>query len=81
MDLHEADDFILEKMMMWSAPRSPPPKKKTKKPSPNLKNCGAKEEVMLQLLTDAKRPGPEADHSLPSRAKAKNAWSYTSTPS
>jgi hypothetical protein len=27
-----------------------------------------------------KRPGREADHSPPSCAKVKNAWSYTSTP-
>jgi hypothetical protein len=27
-----------------------------------------------------KRPGREADHSLPSNADVKNAWSYTSTP-
>jgi hypothetical protein len=27
-----------------------------------------------------KRPGREADHSPPSSAKVKNAWSYTSTP-
>jgi len=27
-----------------------------------------------------KRPGREADHSLPSSEEAKNAWSYTSTP-
>jgi hypothetical protein len=27
-----------------------------------------------------KRPGGEADHSPPSSAEAKNAWSYTSTP-
>jgi hypothetical protein len=27
-----------------------------------------------------KRPGREADHSPPSSAKIKNAWSYTSTP-
>jgi hypothetical protein len=26
-----------------------------------------------------KRPGREADHSLPSSAEVKNAWSYTST--
>jgi len=26
------------------------------------------------------RPGREADHSLPSSAEVKNAWSYTSTP-
>jgi hypothetical protein len=28
-----------------------------------------------------KRPGREADHSPPSNAQVKNAWSYTSTPS
>jgi hypothetical protein len=28
-----------------------------------------------------KRPGREADHSHPSNAVVKNAWSYTSTPS
>jgi hypothetical protein len=27
-----------------------------------------------------KRPGREADHSRPSSAEVKNAWSYTSTP-
>jgi hypothetical protein len=27
-----------------------------------------------------KRPGRESDHSPPSRAKVKNAWSYNSTP-
>jgi hypothetical protein len=27
-----------------------------------------------------KRPGREADHSLPSSVEVKNAWSYTSTP-
>jgi hypothetical protein len=27
-----------------------------------------------------KRPGREADHSPPSSAEVKNAWSYTSTP-
>jgi hypothetical protein len=27
-----------------------------------------------------KRPGREADHSLPSSSQVKNAWSYTSTP-
>jgi len=26
-----------------------------------------------------KRPGPEADHSPPTSAEIKNAWSYTST--
>jgi hypothetical protein len=28
----------------------------------------------------AKRPGREADHSPPSSAEVKNAWSYTTTP-
>jgi hypothetical protein len=27
-----------------------------------------------------KRPGSEADHSLPYRAEVKNTWIYTSTP-
>jgi len=27
-----------------------------------------------------KRPGREADHSLPSSSRSKNEWSYTSTP-
>jgi hypothetical protein len=31
-------------------------------------------------LPGVKRPGREADHSSPSSAKVKNAWSYTSTP-
>jgi hypothetical protein len=31
-------------------------------------------------LLGEKRPGDEADHSTPSRAESKNAWSYTSTP-
>jgi hypothetical protein len=39
----------------------------------------------IQWVTDAlslgvKRPGREADHSPPSIAEVKNAWSYTSTP-
>jgi hypothetical protein len=29
---------------------------------------------------DKKPPGREADHSSPSSAEVKNAWSYTSTP-
>jgi hypothetical protein len=29
---------------------------------------------------EIKRPGLEAGHSPPSRAKVENAWSYTSTP-
>jgi hypothetical protein len=32
------------------------------------------------LSLGVKRPGREADHSLPSSADVKNAWSYTSTP-
>jgi hypothetical protein len=32
------------------------------------------------LSLGVKRPGHEADHSLPSSAEVKNAWSYTSTP-
>jgi hypothetical protein len=32
------------------------------------------------LSLGVKRPGREADHSPPSGAEVKNAWSYTSTP-
>jgi hypothetical protein len=32
------------------------------------------------LSLGVKRPGREADHSPPSSAEVKNAWSYTSTP-
>jgi hypothetical protein len=32
------------------------------------------------LFPEAKLPGREADHSRPSSAEVKNAWSYTSTP-
>jgi hypothetical protein len=32
------------------------------------------------LSLGVKRPGREADHSPPSSADVKNAWSYTSTP-
>jgi hypothetical protein len=32
------------------------------------------------LPSGVKRPGREADHSPPSSAEVKNAWSYTSTP-
>jgi hypothetical protein len=31
-------------------------------------------------FSGVKRPGSEADHSPPSSAEVKNAWSYTSTP-
>jgi hypothetical protein len=31
-------------------------------------------------FSGVKRPGCEADHSPPSSAEVKNAWSYTSTP-
>jgi hypothetical protein len=34
----------------------------------------------IQWIAEVKRPGREADHSPPSSAEAKNAWSYTSTP-
>jgi hypothetical protein len=32
------------------------------------------------LFLEVKRPGLEADHSHPSSAEVKNAWSYNSTP-
>jgi hypothetical protein len=32
------------------------------------------------LSPEVKRPGREADHSLPFSAEVKNAWSYISTP-
>jgi hypothetical protein len=32
------------------------------------------------LFLGVKRPGREADHSPPSSAEVKNAWSYTSIP-
>jgi hypothetical protein len=32
------------------------------------------------LFLGVKRPGREADHSLPSSAEVKNAWNYTSIP-
>jgi hypothetical protein len=35
--------------------------------------------VPESLSLGVKRPGREADHSLPSSAEIKNAWSYTST--
>jgi hypothetical protein len=36
--------------------------------------------VLGALSSGVQRPGREADHSLPSSAEVKNAWSYTSTP-
>jgi hypothetical protein len=36
--------------------------------------------VQGALSLGIKRPGREADHSPPSSAEVKNAWSYTSTP-
>jgi hypothetical protein len=36
--------------------------------------------VLGAISLGVKRPGSEADHSLPSNAEVKNAWSYTSTP-
>jgi hypothetical protein len=38
------------------------------------------QRVTWALSLEANRPGREADHSLPSSAEIKNAWSYTSTP-
>jgi len=35
---------------------------------------------MVLLTPGAKRPGRETDHSNPSSAQVKNAWSYASTP-
>jgi hypothetical protein len=32
------------------------------------------------LSLGAKRPEREADHSIPSGAKVRNVWNYTSTP-
>jgi len=34
----------------------------------------------IQWVPGVKQLKHEADHSAPSRAKVKNAWSYTSTP-
>jgi hypothetical protein len=36
--------------------------------------------VLGALSLGVKRPEREADHSPPSSAEVKNAWSYTSTP-
>jgi hypothetical protein len=36
--------------------------------------------VPRALSVGVKRPGREADHSPPSSAEVKNAWSYTCTP-
>jgi hypothetical protein len=36
--------------------------------------------VLEALSLGVKRPGRETDHSPPSTAEVKNAWSYTSTP-
>jgi hypothetical protein len=36
--------------------------------------------VQGTLFLGVKRPGREADHSSPSTAEVKNAWSYTSSP-
>jgi hypothetical protein len=37
-------------------------------------------KILGALSLGVKRPGPEADHSPPSNAEIKNAWSYTFTP-
>jgi hypothetical protein len=34
----------------------------------------------MGLFTGVERPGRRPDHSFPSSAEVKNAWSYTSTP-
>jgi hypothetical protein len=34
----------------------------------------------IQWVLEVKQPGCETDYSLPSSAKVKSAWSYTSTP-
>jgi hypothetical protein len=36
--------------------------------------------VLGAFSLGVKRPGREVDHSPPSSAEVKNAWSYTSTP-
>jgi hypothetical protein len=36
--------------------------------------------VSGEISLGVKRPGREADHSPPSSAEVRNAWSYTSTP-
>jgi hypothetical protein len=38
------------------------------------------QRVREALYRGVKRPGSETDHSPPSSAEIKNAWSYTSTP-
>jgi hypothetical protein len=43
--------------------------------SPNLLSS-----MYQGFFPGVRRPGREADHSPPSSAKLKNAWSYTSTP-
>jgi hypothetical protein len=48
--------------------------------SPNIVRVIKLKRVPGTLSLGVKRPGPEADHSPPSSAEVKNAWSYTSTP-
>jgi hypothetical protein len=36
-------------------------------------------QPLIQFTPGITRPGRETDHSLPSSAEVKNAWSYTST--
>jgi hypothetical protein len=51
-------------------------------PSPALEPTQAPVQSLSEALSPSlKRPGREADHSLPSSADIKNTWSYTSTPS
>jgi hypothetical protein len=52
---------------------SPPDPDRPRDPSSLLLIPGA-------LSPGVQRPGSEADHSPPSSAEVKNAWSYTSTP-
>ena len=37
-------------------------------------------QATIQWMPGVKRPGRGVNHSSPSGAKAKNEWSYTSTP-
>jgi hypothetical protein len=37
------------------------------------------QQIQEDFTPEVKRPGREADHSPPSSAEVKNAWSYTST--
>jgi hypothetical protein len=60
----------------WNYFSSPPRPDRLWGP-PNLLSNG----YQRLFLWGVKRPGREADHSPPSSAEDKNAWSYTTTPS